>query len=121
MIIKLAMLKRLDVCSDQVALFKKHFGEQVEVTEAACLAHAQEFNWDWAARHLLFGPARKAYIKATASAWRAYNKALASAWKAYVEATAFVWKDCVEVTASAKKTYDEARALAFARAALGLT
>ena len=64
--ITLAQLKKLRACGAQVALFRKYFGEEVEVTEALCVKHAQEFSWDWAAVNLLSAPALKAYNEAAA-------------------------------------------------------
>ena len=59
-------LEALDACKDQVALFRRHFGEEVEVSEKLCLAHAHEFDWNWAARRLLDVPTWQAYENTTA-------------------------------------------------------
>ena len=54
--ITLAQLKAKNACSDQVTEFERRFGESVEISEAACLAVADAFDWDWAARNLLSAP-----------------------------------------------------------------
>ena len=105
--ITLKQLRRLNACEDQVLLFERFFGTGIEVTEALCLAHAQDFDWNWAAYNLLSPSAREAYGEARALARKAYDEALALAEKAYDEALAL-----------AGKAYDEALALAFARATL---
>ena len=51
--ITLSMLQKEHACSDQVALFKKLFGESVTVTRVLCLKHAADFDWDWAVDELL--------------------------------------------------------------------
>ena len=86
--ITLAQLKKLGAREDQVALFLKYFGEEVEATEALCVKHAQKFNWNWAANNLLSAPAQQAYNEAMASAQQAYDEAMASARRACNEATA---------------------------------
>ena len=101
MIIKLSELNQKTACPSQIALFKKLFGTEVKVTRALCLKHAGEFDWGWAAEHLLSSPARRAYKKATAPAWKAYKKATAPAWKAYKEAIATAWKAYKKAIATA--------------------
>lgn len=67
--ITLARLRARGACKDQLALFKKLFGGQVEITVELCVKHAADFDWGWAARNLLTAPARAAYEAATAGAW----------------------------------------------------
>ena len=72
-ILTLATLKKAGACSDQVALFRKLFGESVEVTDSLCVEHAEEFSWGWAAGNLLTAPAWTEYDRATGAAFaRAY-------------------------------------------------
>lgn len=42
-------------CNSQVNLFRRKFGDAVEVTEELCVSVAGEFDWNWAARALLSG------------------------------------------------------------------
>ena len=102
-------LASLGACRRQLYVFSRHFGDEVEVTEAVAGDHAKEFDWDWAAEHLLTGQARVAYQVAAEGAWAdylvatthamagknqtwaAYEKAMYPAWVAYwvAKATAF--------------------------------
>jgi hypothetical protein len=87
--ISATLLERKGACNVQVELFRRLFGARsVTVTKALCLKHAQEFQWDWAAGHLLAAPALKAYGEATSPARKAYDEATAQACKAYDEAIA---------------------------------
>lgn len=44
-------------CPEQVKVFKKVFGAAtVRVTEVLCVEHANDFDWNWAARQLLPAP-----------------------------------------------------------------
>ena len=114
-----ALLIRKHACRGQVDLFAELFPEGVVITESICLAHATEFDWDWAARKLLRPPARKACDEAHALAQKACDEACAPAWKACDEARVLAWKACDEACALAQKACNEACALAFARAAEG--
>ena len=62
-----AKLKKLQACEDQVQLFEELYPEGVEVTEAACLAVADRFDWNCAAQRLLPKALRAEYDRATAS------------------------------------------------------
>ena len=90
-----ALLKRLGACKAQREKFAELFPRGVVVTEALCVEHAQEFNWDWAANHLL-----------SPEAWAEYNRVRALAWAEYNR-----------VMAPAKAEYDRVAALAFGRLA----
>lgn len=60
--ISVAGLRRKGACKEQVALFKATFGAApVAITQAACVEHADKFDWDWAARKLLPAPLDAAY------------------------------------------------------------
>ena len=114
-----ALLIRKHACRGQVDLFAELFPEGVVITESICLAHAAEFDWDWAARKLLRPPAWKACDEACAPAWKACDEAYALARKTCDEARVLARKTCDEAYALARKACDEACALAFARAAEG--
>ena len=81
-----AMLRKHRACADQVTEFQRRFGKSVEVTEEICLSVAKVFNWNWAALYFLPAPARKAYDEATVR--KAYDEEVAPAWKSYQEARA---------------------------------
>ena len=100
-VLTLATLREKGTCEEQVAIFRKLFGAQVEITEALCVEHARVFSWEWAAEELLSAPARKAYDEAAALADKAYREAVALADKAYDEAIAPAVKACDEAIAPA--------------------
>ncbi|MDR3562068.1 MAG: hypothetical protein P4N59_11620, partial [Negativicutes bacterium] len=52
-IITLGQLRTAGACQNQRKLFEETFGNSVEITEEICLAHANKFCWDWAAKNLL--------------------------------------------------------------------
>lgn len=84
-------LKQLIVavaCEDQVELFKRLFGDSVEVTVERAVSVADRFDWDWAAGRLLSPAARKAFNEAEAAARKEYNEVVVPAWWAYREAKA---------------------------------
>ena len=132
-----ALLISKHACRGQVDLFAELFPEGVVITESICLAHATEFDWDWAARKLLRPPAREACDEAMAPvrkardeayalareayalAWKPYKDVCATARKACWEARVLARTTCDEACVIARKACDEACALAFARAAEG--
>ena len=64
-----ALLIHKHACGGQADLFAELFPEGAVITESSCLAHATEFDWDWAAKKLLRPPARKACDEAYALAF----------------------------------------------------
>lgn len=98
-------LRAAGACAGQLALFRKMFGDQVEITEALCVEHAHTFNFFWAADHLLHEPAWQAYYAARVQARQAYDDAIAPARQAYDAAIA-----------QAEQAYYAAIAQAWARA-----
>ena len=70
-------------CVDQRALFKATFGESVDVTEDLCVQHAQDFDWIWAAYHLLSADQQVVYNSALSQAQAAYGAALSQERAAY--------------------------------------
>ena len=78
--ITVELLTRKGACQDQVDKFRALYPEGVEPTRELCIAHASDFDWDWAAEHLLSAPAWKAYQEVAAPARKAYEEALAAAW-----------------------------------------
>ena len=105
--ITIRLLKSKGACSEQLEKFKELFPKGVVLTEALCIKHANEFDWDWSAENLLTPTARKLYNETCAPARKLYDETCATARKLYVE-----------TRATARKLYDETRAPAFARAYL---
>ena len=101
--ITLRTLEAKGACRDQCKRFAALFPEGVEVTEALCIEHAAEFNWDWAAQNLLTDSAWAEYHRTTASAWAKHDRARASAWaehQCYERTTAPAWVKYDRVTAA---------------------
>ena len=73
-------LEQKHACVAAIGLFRKSFGEAIEITPELCAEHAQDFDFDWAARHLLSAPALAEYEKARAPALAEYEKARAPAF-----------------------------------------
>ena len=131
--ITLAQLRALGACDGaQIARFRQDFGDQVELTESVCVAHAYGYDWQWAAENLLSPLARQAYDDAVAAARQAYDDAKAQAkrdfeeavapvLRTYMEAAAPAWRTYARAVRAARLAYDQVRALAFARAATGAT
>ena len=68
------MLRDKKACGEQVELFVELFGESVSVTQKRCAAHANEFDWEWAAEKLLPKPAWAEFDKVRDAAWAEYYK-----------------------------------------------
>jgi len=113
MIITLKQLKEHGACPDQIALFKKLFGERVSVTKTVCLKYGARFNLNWAARELLSPTANKAYKEVMAPANKAYKEVMAPANKAYNEVMVPANKAYNEAMAPANKASNEAKVLAY--------
>ena len=123
--ITLRTLKAKGACRDQCKRFAALFPEGVEVTEALCIEHAAEFNWDWAAQSLLTAPALAEYEhvaapalaeyeRVKASALAEYERVKASALAEYQRTTATAWAEYDRVRASALVEYNRVRAATFA-------
>jgi hypothetical protein len=87
-VLTLQTLVQKGVCPSQRKLFKKLFGNSVNITPELCAGVAKQFNWDWAAKYLLSAKAWAAYTAASATACAEYRAAIAPAWAAYEAATA---------------------------------
>ena len=113
--ITLRTLKDKGACREQRERFATLFPKGVEVTETLCIEHAAEFNWDWAARSLLTGPALVEFERVKASAWAEYDRTTVSALAEYDRVVAPVWAEYVRARASAWAEYQRTRAATFAK------
>ena len=86
-----AQLRASGACRDQLALFKRKFGDSVEVTVQLAESVANEFDWDWVASKLLKAPAWDEYKRVKAAARAECERVTAAAWAEYyrVGAAAF--------------------------------
>jgi hypothetical protein len=84
-------LKQLDdarepACVGQRAIFMHLFGASVQVSVKLAEKHAQDFDFDWAARNLLSRAGLEKYEKARLALWADYDKARAPLFaKLYLE------------------------------------
>ena len=117
--IGVAKLRKLGACHSQVDKFKEIFGNKpVAVTVELCVAHAQDFNWDWAANNLLTAPAKTEYSRVVASARSEYNRVVAPARSEYDRVAAAARSEYNRVVAPALAEYDRVVAAAWATAYL---
>lgn len=105
-------LHKAGACRSQLALFKRKFGQQVEVRVETGVSVADQFDWQWAATNLLTATAwaeydrvRLAagaeYLRTTEAAWAEYNRALATAWAEYNRVRLAAWAEYDRVLAVA--------------------
>jgi len=107
-------LKLLGACRPQIALFKELGGDTKKITRALCLKHASQFNWTWAAQHLLSPPACAEYERVRAPAWVEYERVQAPAWAEYKRVQAPAWAEYERMQASAWAEYKRVEAPAWA-------
>ena len=113
---KIITLRQIDAkgaCQDQRDKFKEIFGSQVEVTLDLCIKHAQDFDFNWAANHLLSSTARAEYARVRAPAWAEYERVTASAEAEYERVTAPARAEYARVRAPARAEYERVKASAF--------
>lgn len=94
----LEQLKKEGVCYKQEALFVRLFGNEVNVTQTACVLYAHRFDWGWAGVHLL-----------NMTRFRQFHQEHKKAYAAYENSPHLDYKDRWDV-------YQRTRARAFARA-----
>jgi hypothetical protein len=100
------MLTKRNACAAQVALFKKLFGPEAEVTLDNCLTAVEAgLSIDWAAVHLLPPERLQAYRAKTAETWKACQTAKDDAWKACQAEKEDVWQAYETATADARQAY----------------
>ena len=68
---------------EQVDLFERLFGAEVDVTPELCAEHDSKFDWNWAAEHLLTPTGLAEYQRVQAPAWAEYQRVQAPAWAEY--------------------------------------
>ena len=54
----LLQLQGQGACSEYLEKFRTVYGDQVEITVVLCVEQAAQWDWDWAAIHLLTAPPR---------------------------------------------------------------
>jgi hypothetical protein len=84
MTITVKQLRKLKACEEQVDLFKKLFGESVEITEALIKEHSAKFDIYWLAKNLFSG-----------SLLATYEASRDQLWATYEASHAIVFFDCI--------------------------
>ena len=118
-----------EACYRQRILFKEKFGDEVKVSVALARGVAKDFNWDWAAAHLLSAPAlaeykkvrdlaRPNYEKVCDLALAEYKKVWDLAWAQYKKVWDLAWANYEKVCDPAWTEYEKVCAVAFAKAYL---
>src|SRR3990167_3287469 len=110
----LLQLQGQGACSEYLEKFRTVYGDQVEITVVLCVEQAAQWDWDWAAIHLLTAPALAEYQRVGATAVAAYQRVRASAWAEYERLTATAVAEYQRVTAPALAAYQRVRATAWA-------
>src|SRR3990167_9570805 len=115
--ITIEMLCEKSACGPAITTFADLPPDGIDITEAACLAEFDKWDWDWAAQHLLNAPARAKYDRVNVQAWAECKRVKEQAWAEYQQITAKSWAERKQVNAKALTKYKRRRALAFARLA----
>ena len=113
------LLESKGACEEQVELFAQLFPKGVVLTKELCVEHAQRFDWDWAAEHLLEARAWEQYNKTRAPAWEQYIKIDVTAWEQYMKIEAPAWEQYKNITDPAYEQYKKQCAIAFYEASKG--
>lgn len=87
--ITLHQLRLARACPEQIAEFERRFGDSIEVTEEACLAVADVFDWFWAAAHLLSVDSLRSYNRDMAALFIVDSRLLSVEQLHAVRAAAF--------------------------------
>jgi hypothetical protein len=84
--ITLDQLRSLRACDEQVVLFEKLFGSEVELTEVLLLEYGGQFDLDWLAKKLFKGDILDEYQETCELIWAEYQKARKPIWAEYEKA-----------------------------------
>ena len=112
-----AMLRTLRACSDQRALFRKHYPNGAPLTHAtARKAMRLGFDLDWLVVAMVpaNSPARATYEEVKRPAWASYEEVKRAAWATYEEVKRAARATYEEVERAARATYEEATRPAWA-------
>ena len=89
----LSALIEKNACSEQVKLFRKHFGLEVNVTQALCRKVSAVFDWSWAAANLLTPPQRAEYERVEGAAYVEYERVEGTALAEYERVRGPAWAE----------------------------
>jgi hypothetical protein len=118
----LVTVSRLDqagACPEYLELFKRLFPDGVELTVDVCVAHADDFQWEWACNRLLPHAARATWRRVYQDALTICHDFTDRVAVAY-NSSFITYTTYVERTAPLTRWFNETIARAFAEVALGL-
>src|ERR1700678_3294188 len=101
-----ALLFSKRACTSQVEKFVKLFPDGVDVTEATCIAFANEFNWSWAARHLLPATLYEEYHAKRAALYEEHQAKRAPLYEEYDAKRAALYAEYDAKRAALDEEYD---------------
>jgi hypothetical protein len=81
-------LESLGASREQLDMLRALFGESIEVTEEACVAVADKFDWYCVVESLLSKEGQRVFHEMVTPARLACDEAIVAAWRAYREAMA---------------------------------
>src|SRR3990167_9070023 len=97
----LLQLQGQGACSEYLEKFRAAYGDQVEITVVLCIQQAAQWDWDWAAIHLLTAPAVAEYQRVTAPSVAEYQRVTVPAVAEYQRVEAPARAEYQRVTAPA--------------------
>ncbi len=110
-ILTAAWLRQHDACPEQVAAFRRLFGEAAEVCqETLDMAVTAGLSVAWLGWRVLTAPARAEHARVTAPAWAEHARAAEAAWAEYARVAAPAWAEYARVIAPAWAEYDRVAA-----------
>jgi hypothetical protein len=87
------LLQSKGACEEETEKFALLFPKGVELTGALCLKHAADFNFDWAAEHLLSPEQLKEYRRIKGPAWSEYRRIKGPARSEYLRIKGPAWSE----------------------------
>jgi len=109
-----------DACSSQARLFKRLFGDRVEVTLETMDKYGSKFDVGWAVQNLLDKPAYDEYDKVQQPAYDEYDKVKQSAYDKYKKVKQSAYDEYWKVKQSAWDKYKKVKQSAFVQAYISM-
>lgn len=108
--LKLSDLTDKKACEEQVKLFKKLFGEELELTSEEqaveiALEHYSKFNRNWVIANLLDLPTQEEYQKVRQLAWKEYEKVQQPTREEYRRIQQPAWREYRRIQQLAREEY----------------
>ena len=100
-IITAAQLEAARACNEQVQLFRKLFGDSVNVTVARARKVADQFDWNFA-QQFLDEEGQSEYKRVSGPAWSEYKRVSGAAWSEYERVSGAAWASAYIATSKRK-------------------